>query len=355
MFDERRVLLWGMISTALILCATTVLVLPGTARAALIQEYTFEVAGGYTTEHPDGVSFSEFSGTDEGATANDDVFGRDEQSDSDWDAAWGSRNGTFFFGWRDPEGQDPSTSDPFIFISNEIDISAYVSVTVHIYWRAEGAFEASDLLSVYLIEDSVAQAPFWTATELELESSVDYALESTTVDDTVDTIQIVIEGLNNAGTEYMAVDDVAVYGALATAVEMTSFTAEADFDSIRLDWETASEVDHAGFHVWRYLSENDDYVRITDDMIESKGGATWGAAYSYEDIDVEPGKTYFYQLEDIDYSGTSAFHGPVFATVHTFCGATAAAGAGFLGITLGAVLILPGVFFYGVWRKLRKP
>jgi hypothetical protein len=52
------------------------------------------------------------------------------------------------------------------------------------------------------------------------------------------------------------------------------------------------------------------YTRITH-LIPSQGTPTQGAKYSHLDTAIEPGKTYFYKLEDISYSGDSTFHGPV--------------------------------------------
>ena len=98
-------------------------------------------------------------------------------------------------------------------------------------------------------------------------------------------------------------------------MELVSFTVEALEDSILLDWETASEINNAGFHLWRSETEDGAYVQITDLLIPAKGSPTWGAEYQYEDFDVEAGLTYYYKLEDIDYNGISTFHGPVSATV----------------------------------------
>ena len=98
-------------------------------------------------------------------------------------------------------------------------------------------------------------------------------------------------------------------------VELVSFSAEALEDRVLLTWETASEIDNVGFHLWRSDAKDGEYLQITDLLIPAQGGPTWGAAYAYEDFDVEPGLTYFYELEDIDYSGTSTFHGPVSATL----------------------------------------
>ena len=106
-----------------------------------------------------------------------------------------------------------------------------------------------------------------------------------------------------------------VFGCSSTLVELTSFLATGHFKSVLIQWTTASEIDNAGFHLWRSEAEDGAYVRITDALIPAEGGPAWGAEYEYEDFDVEPGLTYYYKLEDIDYSGTSTFHGPVTAVL----------------------------------------
>jgi len=46
-------------------------------------------------------------------------------------------------------------------------------------------------------------------------------------------------------------------------------------------------------------------------LIPAQGGATWGSKYSFADFAIQPGKTYWYKLEDISNQGTSTFHAPV--------------------------------------------
>ena len=119
-------------------------------------------------------------------------------------------------------------------------------------------------------------------------------------------------------TYYGGANDVGVIFEMGTTlVELVSFSArECEIpDCILLEWETASEIDNAGFHLWRSDTANGIYSQITDTLIPAESGPTWGAEYAYEDFDVEPGPTYSYELEDIDYSGVSTFHGPVSATV----------------------------------------
>jgi hypothetical protein len=59
-------------------------------------------------------------------------------------------------------------------------------------------------------------------------------------------------------------------------------------------------------------------------------GSTQGAAYSYEDLAVQPGETWWYWLEDVSLSGAATLHGPV--SVH-FTAPTA--------VTLGSLSASP--------------
>ena len=97
-------------------------------------------------------------------------------------------------------------------------------------------------------------------------------------------------------------------------VDLVSFTATGFEDYVLLEWETASEIDNAGFYLWRSEKKSSKYEMITT-LIPAKGSSTEGAEYSYEDFDVVSGLTYFYELEDVDYDGLSTFHGPVSATL----------------------------------------
>jgi uncharacterized delta-60 repeat protein len=99
-----------------------------------------------------------------------------------------------------------------------------------------------------------------------------------------------------------------------TAVELASFTAAWDKKRVVLEWETYTEKDNLGFHLWRAEAGQDAYTRLTRDLIPARGTATVGAAYSYADYAVVRGRTYFYKLEDVDTKGASTFHGPVSAT-----------------------------------------
>jgi hypothetical protein len=100
----------------------------------------------------------------------------------------------------------------------------------------------------------------------------------------------------------------------ATNIELISFTATGEPGAVRLDWETATETDNVGFHLWRSKTETGTYSRITTALIPSEGSPTGGSTYGFTDDGLTAGKTYWYKLEDVDIHGSSTFHGPVSAT-----------------------------------------
>ena len=94
-------------------------------------------------------------------------------------------------------------------------------------------------------------------------------------------------------------------------VELIAFDGEFLTPDVRLAWETASEIDNEGFHLWRSEVGKEDSTRITERLIASEGGPTWGGRYEFVDKGVAEGKVYRYELEAIDLYGESTFHGPI--------------------------------------------
>lgn len=98
-----------------------------------------------------------------------------------------------------------------------------------------------------------------------------------------------------------------------TLVDLVSFTTGGLENAVVLEWETASEIDTAGFNILRRAEPGDAYTRITDVLIPSVGGPAWGASYLFEDDEVTPGRVYTYLLQDVDFQGQTDEHGPVSA------------------------------------------
>ncbi|MCX5905355.1 MAG: hypothetical protein NTV89_18230 [Proteobacteria bacterium] len=105
-----------------------------------------------------------------------------------------------------------------------------------------------------------------------------------------------------------------VCNAEITLVKLASFTAAPKSGKVLIQWATESEIDNAGFNLYRAETENGEYKKINTALIPAKGSSTQGASYEFVDSNVKNRKTYFYKLEDIDTSGVSTLHGPVKAT-----------------------------------------
>lgn len=95
-----------------------------------------------------------------------------------------------------------------------------------------------------------------------------------------------------------------------TAITLASFSALSHQDgNVLLQWQTAVEIDSAGFHVQRASAVDGPYARVTRELIPAVGMGG-GASYSY--VDTPPARgAYYYLLEEVDVNGVSTLHGPV--------------------------------------------
>jgi hypothetical protein len=100
----------------------------------------------------------------------------------------------------------------------------------------------------------------------------------------------------------------------ATLIKLSSFTATPKSDKVIIQWSTATEIDNAGFNLYRSEAENGEYTKINVFLIPAQGYSTQGASYEFTDTNVQNRKPYYYKLEAIDLNGTSTMHGPVSAT-----------------------------------------
>ena len=103
-------------------------------------------------------------------------------------------------------------------------------------------------------------------------------------------------------------------------ITLSSFTASPGNGSVTLNWATETEIDNAGFNIYRSESEDGEYVKINSELIPAKGSETQGAKHVFTDNIAKNRKTYFYKLEDIDLNGTSTMHGPKSATPRLILG-----------------------------------
>ena len=103
----------------------------------------------------------------------------------------------------------------------------------------------------------------------------------------------------------------------STIIELSDFQADFFNGQVKLTWETASEIDNAGFNLYRSETDNGEYAKINGSLIPAEGSSTQGTAYEFVDTGVQNGKTYYYKLESINLSGNSELFGPTSVTLST--------------------------------------
>jgi len=85
----------------------------------------------------------------------------------------------------------------------------------------------------------------------------------------------------------------------------------ADSSVVLVEWTTESEVNTAGFNVYRSESEEGPYIQVNRELIPSSPDPILGGHYVYTDTNVVAGQTYYYKLEDVELDGAATLHGPI--------------------------------------------
>ncbi len=126
---------------------------------------------------------------------------------------------------------------------------------------------------------------------------------------------------------------------IAAAAVIVISLATSTSAVITVDWTTASELNTAGFNLYRSEAQAGAYTRLNTDLIPGSTDPLTGGAYTFTDTTAIAGHTYYYQLEDIEASGTSTRHDPYEVTANANLGASlyVAIGMVCVAIILGAI------------------
>jgi hypothetical protein len=134
---------------------------------------------------------------------------------------------------------------------------------------------------------------------------------------------------------------------VTTLVHLEEFMVRGGADQ-RILWRTASELDTAGFYIWRSVSREGPFVVLNESIVASEGSPSQGASYEYIDEGC-PTRDCCYKLEDIDTAGQSTMHGPsCVEPLAPFCGTSANP----KGLNHLPWILLPAVAI--LWWRRRK-
>lgn len=87
-----------------------------------------------------------------------------------------------------------------------------------------------------------------------------------------------------------------------------------------VDWSTESEVNLAGFNLYRSDDPQGPYLKVNDALIPASRDPVTGGSYAYTDTTVAAAVTYYYKLEDVELDGSSTMHGPIEAVAQADMG-----------------------------------
>ncbi len=113
------------------------------------------------------------------------------------------------------------------------------------------------------------------------------------------------------GGEVLAFDEIEITGSSTPVpVELTSFTAFINDNSVQLKWETATEVNNYGFDIERQQSEDGTQNTEWETIGFVQGHGNSNSPKSYEFIDDNPPVGNLeYRLKQIDTDGTFEYYG----------------------------------------------
>ncbi len=93
-------------------------------------------------------------------------------------------------------------------------------------------------------------------------------------------------------------------------VQLVGFRVEQIGAHARLHWETHSETENLGFEVYRAEEGAAARVKLTTELIPGAGTSNERRTYSFDDVQVQAGRRYYYWLADVDCRGRRTMHGP---------------------------------------------
>jgi hypothetical protein len=97
-----------------------------------------------------------------------------------------------------------------------------------------------------------------------------------------------------------------------SAITLLDLQATRASNGVTVNWETGSERDSAGFHLFRASSANrSEAVRITTTLIPARGSASQGARYTWPDTTATDGDSYHYWLQEYEIGSGRNEYGPV--------------------------------------------
>ena len=86
-------------------------------------------------------------------------------------------------------------------------------------------------------------------------------------------------------------------------VNLSHFRAELTDIVVLLKWTTESEVDNAGFYIYRSETRDGEFKVVNPIIVEGAGTTGERNEYTWTDTTAKPNAVYYYRIEDVSHAG----------------------------------------------------
>ena len=86
-------------------------------------------------------------------------------------------------------------------------------------------------------------------------------------------------------------------------VNLSFFRPTLEDGKVVVRWTTESELDNAGFNIYRSESRTGEFTQVNEALIQGKGTTAERSHYKWIDTSAKPGVAYYYQIEDVSFAG----------------------------------------------------
>ena len=86
-------------------------------------------------------------------------------------------------------------------------------------------------------------------------------------------------------------------------VELSAFQPTLEDGKVVVRWTTESELDNAGFNIYRSETRDGEFKQVNAQLVEGAGTTGERNAYEWVDTTAKPDVVYYYQIEDVSFSG----------------------------------------------------
>ncbi|MYB93579.1 WD40 repeat domain-containing protein [Candidatus Poribacteria bacterium] len=86
-------------------------------------------------------------------------------------------------------------------------------------------------------------------------------------------------------------------------VTLSHFRAEQTDAGVLIKWMTESELDNAGFYIYRSEAKDSEFKVVNPTLIQGAGTTSERHTYTWTDTTAKPNTVYYYRIEDVSHAG----------------------------------------------------